>query len=262
MTPTTRPGRALAIDGEPIAGVLRAALLIAFVLPAGCTSVAPSYALDLPVASRYVYRGAVFNDDPVVQPEAYASLEDDAQCLTLGVFTNYETSDENDSANDFTEIDPYVEYGRQLGSFWVSLGQTTYFYPNTDFDPTSEVYLIVATELAGISAALETWYDYREADGLYLNLNVGHERPLSDRVDLALSAGIGYMRDGQAEYYFGVSESGLSDALLQASLAYAVSAHVTFSVVGAYARVIDSDLRDAVDEPDNAWVAVGTSIRF
>jgi len=198
----------------------------------------------------------------VVQPDVYASVEDDEQCVTLGVWSNFETSDENGFERKFTELDPYVDYGRQVGAVWASIGLTSYSYPNTGYDPTTEAYLILSLDTGPVTTSLETWLDFVEADGLYFNLNVGHEAELSERWSLALLAGVGYMGEGQAEYYFEVSEAGLSDAQVQATLAYALGEHVSLTLLGAYATVVDGDLRDATDAPDNAWVAIGTSLSF
>ena len=240
----------------------RAATLVTLASLAGCAGLEPGYGVEVPVASRYVYRGAAFNLDPVVQPDVYAAVEDDVQSLTLGVWSSFETSDENGFGRKFTEFDPYVDYGRQVGPVWASVGLTSYSYPNTGYDPTAEAYVILSVETGPVTTALETWVDFVEADGVYFNLNLGHEVELSERLTLSLLAGLGYMDDGQAEYYFTVPESGLSDAQVQATFAYALGEHVSISLAGAYSSVIDGDLRDATDDPDNAWVTIGTSFGF
>ncbi|HTF89321.1 MAG TPA: hypothetical protein VK843_12995 [Planctomycetota bacterium] len=205
---------------------------------------------DLPLLTKYVFRGAVLNDRPVLQPDLFLTFADERQSMTVGVFGNLETSGEHDRRGEFTEIDYTLDYGRSTGPLDWTIGVAHYEYPRMHLAGSSESYVIVSYRDVLITPSLEWWHDFDEVDGSYLNFQLSHSFGLGEDWSLDVMAGAGFMDANQAAYYFGVDRSGLSDALAQCVLARHLGA-TTLSLGLAYTSVLDPDLRDGASDPDN-----------
>ena len=112
--------------------------------------------------------------------------------------------------NDFDEYDHEVYLNYALNdNVDVELGYIYYYYPSTPSGTdTQEVYAGINVALNDyLSAGLKAYYDFDEGEGVYANLGIGAEYPLSDAVSATASAALGYM-DYDSDYYV---EGGISD---------------------------------------------------
>lgn len=270
MVPPTQRGRAsnprssAPRVGLRLAAAARARGLVALLglLSAGCAGMQTSVNVALPVASKYVTRGAVWSDRTVLQPEAFVVAESDEQSFTAGVWTNVPTEHADGDEWDVTEADFYADYGRALGDFDLTVGLAHYEFPHTGSAATSEVHAALSYEFAWLTSTLECWYDFVDVDDAYYNLSFSHTRADLHGWQLDLVSGVGYMEAGQAAFNFGVAESGLSDFLAQASLTHSLGARVGLTLTGAFASVLDQDMRDAAADPDVLVVSAGLSFEY
>jgi hypothetical protein len=237
-------------------------LLLLGASAAGCASPRPTVSVDLPVASRYVFRGAVIDDNAVFQPGLRVEQEVGEDLLGAGLWSSFELGDDRGLEGNFTEYDVSLDYSKTFGRVDASVGASLYEYPHTDFNSSVEVFAMFSLNDLVVTPTFETWYDCVDIDGVYFNFNLSKGFELAEAWTASAVAGIGWMDEAQAGSYFGVEESGFSDALLQATLEHAVSEHVTLSAVAAFASVLDGDYRDAVDRQENAWFAVGATFIF
>jgi len=237
-------------------------ILLLGALAASCASHRPTVSVDLPVASRYVFRGAVIDDNAVFQPGLRLEQEVGDDLLGAGLWSSFELGDDRGLEGNFTEYDVSLDYSKTFGRVDASVGAALYEYPHTDFNASAEVFALFSINELAVTPAFEAWYDCVDIDGVYLNFNLSKGYELAQDWSLSAVAGIGWMDEAQAGAYFGVEQSGFSDALLQATLEHPVSEHVTLSAAGALASVLDGDYRDAVDESENAWFAVGATFAF
>lgn len=238
-----------------------------FVLPilllaAGCSATRPAVTVDVPIASGYVYRGAVLSDDPVLQPAIWVEQEAGESNLGLGLWSNFELGDSNDLEGKFNEYDVTLDHSRTFGRFDTSVGASRYEYPNNGYSSSIEVYALVSVNDLPVTPGFEVWYDCVDIDGAYFNFNLSRQWAMGESWTASTVAGLGWMDENQAGANFGVEASGLSDALVQGSLAYALTDSVTLTAVLAYSSVLDGEYRDAVEDADNTIVAFGVSCTF
>ncbi len=119
-------------------------LLIALtgLLTVGAT--APALALgpldveaELPVYSKYVWRGMNLVDEAVLQP----SLEVGLFGFELAVWGNMYLTDIESESGQFSEVDYTLGYELELTLFELEAGFIYYTYPKHHFDDTTEFYL-------------------------------------------------------------------------------------------------------------------------
>ncbi len=237
--------------------------LAAFALPlAACSSLELAPGAEVAVASQYVWRGLQLDDRAVLQPDLFVEAASEQATVSVGAWGNVPLDSHAGDQGELTEIDLYVDYGRPIGSFDVSVGLVNYSFPASGAESTSEFHVTVAKDLGGFTAAVETWVDFVEAEGAYLNFNVSRAIEIAPQWELALLAGMGYMDDGQAGFNYGVDEAGFSEWAAQATLSHPLNDSLGLALIGAFSSVLDGDLRDAVDDPDTFRVAIGAAIGF
>ena len=208
-----------------------------------------SFNLSNDVVSRYVWRGILQNPDPCVQPSATATWKG----LSLNVWGNYATSDWGaDREGNFSEVDYTASYTYTftdlpgVKSVALTGGAIWYEFPNW-CSATKEGFVTVALPELWLTPALSAYYDMDEADGFYLNAGVGHTftlTPVSDKLNLALNAGIGWNDRDQNSYYYGVDENGFADLGLGATLNYNITETLVASIYYKYSYILDQELRE------------------
>ena len=249
--------------------LLTAMLLATILLPApalaGEGGGAPddlAVGVDVGVFSKYVWRGIDTVDDFVLQPAVDLSMSG----FGLNLWGNLDLTDENDSAGEFTEVDLTGSYSFSLDSATIGLGVIAYFFPGADGD-TTELFASVGFDTA-LSPTLTVYRDVDEVDGFYLALSGSHA--FADLIrageatalspEVSISIGFGDRDYNQA--YFSVDGGGFADLTLGLALPVALSDTATLAVSVHYSRLLDGDLRDATDDPDNLWFGLSLSIGF
>src|SRR5688572_8125760 len=143
-------------------------------LAAGCAAARPAVSLDFAVASQYVFRGAVLDDEPVVQPGLRVEQAVGSGTLGAGLWSNFELSNDRDLGNEWTEYDLTLDYSRTIGRIDMSLGAARYEYPHTGVPGSTEVFALLSVNGLLLTPTLEAWYDCEEVAGIYYNFNVTH----------------------------------------------------------------------------------------
>lgn len=211
----------------------------------------PSVSADITAASKYVWRGLLLTDDPVLQP----SLTVDYKALSLNVWGNTDLTDVNGTPGETNELDYTLDYSFSVNKVNLSLGVIQYTFPHTAFEPTTEIYGSVGISTL-LSPTVAIYYDSDEVGGLYGTLGISHSFSLGDvyrgiSPSLDLSGSIGYATSDWNEGYYGVNSSGLVDLLLTAGLSIPIDEHLSIGPFISFSQVVDSDLQDAVAD-DNA----------
>jgi uncharacterized protein (TIGR02001 family) len=202
------------------------------------------------VAAKYVWRGFLLTDDPVIQPGFTVS----SGGFAFNIWGNIDTTDINEGDVDedyrIQEVDYTLSYGfSPSDSVDMEVGIIRYDFPGTPFDSTTEVYAS-ATWNVLLAPTLTVYYDIDESDGLYVNGSIGHTFELTEALGLSLGAGLGWGDEDNNDFYYGVSESGVADLMLSGSLDYAVNDNFSISFYLGYSEIIDSDLEDARADSD------------
>jgi len=229
---------------------------------AGCASTKPDFGVEVDHVSRYVARGAVLFDGPALQPAFTVTATRAEGTLSGGIWSTIDEDDRGGNAWNFTEVDYHVEYERSFGAWKTTLGLLRYDYPHTGFAASGEVHVAAGYENEIATPTLHLWYDYDQANGSYVDLELARDFELGERWSLALMTSIGRMSRGQGSYYFGVDEEGFSDFTSTASLSFSPNETFGFALTLGWASVLDGDYREASARGDNGWLMLGAQAGF
>ncbi len=210
--------------------------------------------------SQYVWRGMVITDDPVVQPGLTLSLRG----LSFDFWTNLDLTDVNSPGNHYriSEIAYTLSYGFEpADGLDLEFGAILYTFPESGDDPTTELYGSAEFDLP-LSPTLTVYRDIDATDGWYVNLAIGRDFALSERLGLELGAGVGWGDKANNDGYFGVNRHALVDMSVSAGLTYVLAEALEATVFVTYSDLIAGELRRAVGRPGNLFGGVGLSYSF
>jgi len=222
-----------------------------------------SIGADVTFSSKYVWRGLLLTDGPVMQAGATVAWKG----LSLNLWGNLDLDDVNGNRGEFNEMDITLDYTHELiGPLSGSVGLVFYDFPNTPFNATTEIYAGLSADVL-LQPSLTAYFDIDEADGVYLSLDVGHSFELPDLAEnvsaaLDLSAGFGWGDADYNRFYFGAASSGFSDFHSSLSLPISLGEYVTVAPSVGYHCVLDDDLRAGVVDDDNIVYGITLSVSF
>jgi hypothetical protein len=226
---------------------------------------APSVTASSDFFSKYVWRGQNVVDDWVAQPNVSLAYKG----FTGSIWGNLCLTDEVDAEGEFTEFDYSLDYtaaipGQDLLSF--SLGAIYYRFPNTVFEPTTELYGGLSAALP-LSPAIKIFRDIDVIDGSYIQFSLGHTIEKIHTwteecyCGVQLGASLGYGTSKYNEGYFGVEDGGFNDLTLSAALPISLGKLTVKPQIGC-STMLDSDIRAATVKSDNLYGGVGLAYRL
>ena len=226
----------------------------------------PEVSADLAATynGMYVWRGLRVVDGPVLQPSATLGYGG----LSVNAWGNMDLSDVNGQDEDFTEIDLTLDYSWSWKDLNLSAGTIYYTFPHASANiSTLELYASAGLDTL-LSPAVTVYQDVDEAGGTYATISAGHTfedlfEPV-EGVPVALSLGgsLAYGSSGFNEFYYSTNSAGLADGVLTASLPVQLSENLSLAPSVNYSSLLDSDIRDSVDEPDSFWAGLTVSYSF
>jgi hypothetical protein len=221
---------------------------------------------DLTFQSKYIWRGAVFNDKPVLQPWVASGIGG----ASVTVWGNMDLTDQNsyiedgdqqDPTGKFTEIDLILNYSESIGPVSLTAGYNKYWYPNTSYSETAASELTLSAGLdAFLYPTLTSAFSMEDAEGIYTALTVSHSKTLSDIVSAGLSLNLGYGNEKHNGYYYGVPEGGLADLTVNLSVPFALPCGLSVTPMIEYTSLLDSEVSDVFEKPSN--VRGGLSLTY
>ena len=250
-------------------GVWAGACVLAAGLGATAVQAADATA-EVGVFSKYVWRGMIYNDEAVLQPQIDVSAGE----FGVTVWNNTDLTDYNERPDENTqcrssEVDLTLYYNHEFES-GVSLGiavaEYIFAHPADAAGTTSDDSLSVS--YAGVvEPTLAVYYDFDEVDDFYANFALAWETELAPQWTLGLEAAIGYGGSDYNEYYFGlpvvfaeddplvdfvneeldVDDPAFTDAAATVTLAYQLNEKVKLALTGQYFTIVDSDLKDTAE---------------
>jgi hypothetical protein len=148
-----------------------------------------SFSASSGVYSKYVWRGFLLDDDPVLQ----SGVSGSAYGITGTVWGSMDMANDDELASD--EVDYIIDYTYSADSYSLSVGHTYYDFPG--YDGSSKEFYVGAGMNVFLSPKLVWYRDYGDeedggGDGDYAVMNVSHSLALpnsSMTVDLAGHAG-------------------------------------------------------------------------
>ena len=227
----------------------------------------PTGTFDIPYLSKYVWRGLNLVDAGVLQP----SLTFESKGYTFQVWTNIELTNENfypgfgSGEGKLTEIDISFQYNWNCGQIALSAGFIHYRFPNTGFEPTTEVFVSAGFD-GVIAPTLIVYQDVDQTKGAYANFSLSHNLPTGLKIgqeesELEISTGIGYCSKRNSLFYYGVNRHAAADWTLNVALPISFNGW-TLTPTISYSHLIDGEIGAFATRRSNLWFSLGASIGF
>jgi len=214
----------------------------------------PEATVEAALVSSYVWRGQVYNNDFVVQPQVTLSQYG----VSLNVWGNYDLGKNmNGVSSDFSEIDFSVAYSLPLDINEVAfdIGMIGYHYPangtgNTGAPSTTELFA-TATVLSWrdyVIPSVTMFGDIDEADGVYFLFDIVAPYEISDYLAVEAGVSAGWGNTSYNDYYFGGNQdAGFNDYNFYGNASYEIMEGLTASLNLTYTFLEGGSLRDAAD---------------
>lgn len=248
-----------------------AIVALALSLTAAAAEAQAEIAVSVGFNSQYQWRGLTTTNRGVVQPDLAVSFPSGQGSLTFGAWANLEggryddvrrhISESGGQRPGLAEYDLRIEGARHFGRVGITIGASTYSYPNrlgtTGASNTAEAYARVALD-APLAPSVALWQDVQKVRGAYAEFGVTQEIG-----PIALAAIGGWnlgqsLGDGGALGYF--ARHGLTHVDMSASAEWSVG---TVSMAPAVHVLFGSDPNTFVASPNasrGAKLWFGTSI--
>lgn len=163
--------------------VLLIALLLAF--PVAFAGAADTVEVGVDGYSKYLWRGFLLCDEPVVQPSVTVSSGD----WSFNCWTNLDAG----SAARCTEVDYTVSRSFALHGSAAAAGYTYYTFSDLEGDGSSQELFLGIAGQGKVPVSLTGYYDFAEGDGLYAELATEVSMPMGAH-EVALALALGYNR--------------------------------------------------------------------
>ena len=220
-----------------------------------------SYGADAGFFSKYVARGVVTTNGAVFQPDVWANWKG----ATFSVWGNMDLTDVNKLGGEFNELDINLAYSGNIGKVCYSAGGIYYTYPNTTFKDTAEVYGSLGLETL-LKPKLTLYYDFVEANGVYVLFSVGHSVELLKKgnlgAELELSAQAGFGSAGFNRLYFDTGHGSITDMVFTVSLPVECRESLTVKPSLAWSTVPYRKIRAKQANNDNVIAGLTLSAAF
>jgi hypothetical protein len=229
-----------------------------------------TFGLSLDYYSKYIWRGQNVDNKDVLQPTISAS----AYGFTGSIWGNMDLTDDSatapDNAWEFSEFDYALDYTSVIpGIDWLtgSVGVIYYRFPNTAFDPTTEIYSGLSLPKIPLTPSFKWYRDVDVVKGSYFQFGIGHTIEkiyvASEKCycNLQLGASYGWGNSAYNNGYFGVNSGQSNDLTLTAGLPICVDTWTIKPSVN-YSAMLSESIQEATDKSDNLWVGVGISTSF
>lgn len=220
--------------------------------------------------SKYIWRGQNIDDKSVLQPAMSAI----AYGFTGSIWGNMDLTNKSQTAPDnaweFSEFDYTLDYTSAVPDVnWLnfSVGTIYYRFPNTAYNPTTEIYGGMSLSGVPLSPSLKWYRDVDEIKGSYFQLGLGHTfeklAVWSEKCycGLQLGASVGWANSAYNNGYFGAEGSKFNDLTLSAGLPVCIGSWMVRPSVN-YSTMLSDPIRQATDKSNNLWCGVGLSTSF
>ncbi len=162
---------------------------------------------DLDFLSRYVWRGLLWSDGPVFQPDVWIS----SHGFTFTVWGNIDLTDEPDR-NSFNEVDFYFVYEGTFKKITLEPSINVWYYPSQlDSPTTAEFDLKVSYPIGPISLYTTQSVDIVQYQGAYFgDFGLFYEKEFFPNFSLETFASVGWANGRFNEVYVGIDKAALN----------------------------------------------------
>ncbi len=220
---------------------------------------------------KYIFRGMVLNEDPVLQTKV--GIESNG--LAICAWGNMDTTNVNGNEYDITELNYVLKYRADLSDLDIKLpfykvsaltvGAIHYDYQHTNIASTTEAFW--AVELKGLlNPSLTMYHDVDKASGTYSVLGFGHsfDKFTQKKMNLNLGLDFGMGSSHYNDYYWGLHDEKVTD--MNASISFPFKNHgwtITPTII--YSRLLGNSIQGTkmYDQDSDHWYGgISFSLNF
>ena len=178
---------------------------------------------EVGIQSKYVWRGFLLTDGPVLQPSVTLGLKG----LDLNLWGNMDLGEndiiETKDSMEMNEIDYTLSYNRSLLIIDASVGVIHYTFPNMTYDSaTTEVFAGISGSFPG-HPSITLYRDVQNAEGTYISIGAGQSIPVGLLFGIEISGAIGLGSKNYSEFYSMAKEiQEINDAIANEANKYKI----------------------------------------
>jgi outer membrane scaffolding protein for murein synthesis (MipA/OmpV family) len=218
----------------------------------------PLTTVEAALVSSYVWRGQVYNNDAVFQPQVTVAQYG----FSVNVWGNYDLgSSVNGTSSDFSEIDFSLAYTLpfDVNEVAVDVGIIGYHFPangagNTGSPSTTELYAkgTILSFQEYVIPSVTIYGDVDEAEGVYVLFDVVAPYEVSEYLLVEGGVSAGWGNTSYNDYYFGdpigkAQDEGFNDYNFYANASYEIIENVTASANITFTFLEGGSIRDSAD---------------
>jgi len=206
----------------------------------------------LTVASSYVWRGRVVNDETVFQPEVLIKVDP----FSLDIWGTWDVEGTKDTP-ERTRIDFTLDYTIPREKIDLRFGAVAHAFHDDPGGHASDTYEVFG-EVAGngfLNPSLMLYYDFGTINAFYGYVRIADYRSLFEKADLETAMHMGFGSGRFNEIFFQPAQSGegaslverkfaLVDLMISAAVPYRLKESTTLQPKIEYVRLMNGDMRD------------------
>ncbi len=235
-----------------IFSVSTAAFLAAISITA-TSQAAPDVSTEASVGlySSYIWRGYELSKDSlVIQPSATVGYNGFGFNLWGNLDTDQSTDLFSEDGNKWNETDMTLSYDGSYNMLSYSVGYI--YYALEGLNDTQEIYAGITLDLPA-SPSLTVYRDIDAAPGWYIALELSHSQELTSELTADFGVKISYLLVDDESTLADPSDptspySDFHDAVLSASVSYAVTENITLTPELYYSFALGSDAKDVMED--------------
>lgn len=217
-----------------------------------------TFGLESDYNPRYVWRGLAWSEGAVAQTSIWAT----GRGVTYSIWAN--SNLDSVDGRQTNEIDYSVSWEREWRGIGLEPTFSVYTYPHQQDSPsTAEAGLKLSRPLGPLTLFTTHTVDVREYRGAYFGeLGLNYERELGKHAELESSISLGWASARFNEAYIGPSTSAVNLASFELGITWQLRGGSYVRPHLGISRLLNRQLRDAVDDPSLVNFGVAAGVEF
>ncbi|MCX7994152.1 MAG: hypothetical protein N3A65_00025 [candidate division WOR-3 bacterium] len=243
-------------------------IILLMLVELGNSAGLPTTGVDLQIRNKYVWRGAVFNTDPVLWPDLWINWNG----VTFYTWGSCDLTGIKQKQMQLTDLAFFLDYTRTIDPITPTIGFALYTYPGSAygsaFPTTGELYIKIGGDLKFVQGLLNLNYDVVEAKGLYISSSLSKGFSFGP-LDLTFTLSGGFANGKHNAYYYGLDKTCLTDFGATLKLSYLPPGDLSkfLAITGDinFVSIVDSELKDYMQtyaDVQNVHGGIGLSVVY
>lgn len=225
--------------------------------------------------SDAMWRGIIYNDNPVWQPSATLAYDaEELGVVSVNVWASLDLTHKRGTMNKsrrscgLQEIDYTLSYANSIGPVGVEAGHIWYTFPNDNGASDEDLYATVTLENSIATPFASVYWNYSDTCGndtsaVYFNLGLSRDFELTEELTLTPKATVGF---GDHAYTNSKGGTELTDQTLGLAASYAINEHLSVGAQLNYTWTPSHTLRKegymGEGKDQILWGGVSVSLSF